>query len=500
MPLLLLLLLGGTIAAGIALSRKTVPAELTASMQVMLSRYAVQGPRGEWVFKPDVALGIVRTLAAQTYTFDSQSDPTRIKINPVPSGAPPSADLSALGWARTQNSQLTIMAPVYMAESSSADRFLQAAPPGQESQQPQLYCVLAYPGVLAAGTPPPGSPAPAVPGATPTIVPVPLAAAAAEVPSDLMALYTQLLQNGTDPNLMNSVAAELDAVGMHTAAELLRKAAASLSAVSPAPVVIGPGGLPPPPPPPPGPSVVQQAVQQAAAIVSSMTPLQKAAAAMNLLLNQHGYKQADQPIYKAFQQAAGLGADGFPGSGTMGKLISVLNSMGVQVAPVKVYPWHSAGGYDGVNAPTQAEWDGAIVAPPGASTYLDPGGSTWKKPGGATAIQNALNALQGSTNMQPASDTPFAPPGASPVQLAAVAMNNALAANGYRQSDQPLYRAFQSAAGTTSDGYPGTGTMGKLKSTLSTMGMSLAAVPIYPWRSTGGYDGVNAPTAAQWNQ
>jgi|SRR5579872_173145 len=96
----------------------------------------------------------------------------------------------------------------------------------------------------------------------------------------------------------------------------------------------------------------------------------------------------------------------------------------------------------------------------------------------------------------------------TPVQAAAIAMANALNAHGYRQADQGLYRAFQTAAKTTADGFPGTGTMALLKSVLSTMAppVPMPNVPIYPWRAktpsgaTGAaaYDGVNAPTYAQW--
>ena len=113
MPLVLLLLLGGAVAAGIALSRKGGSAEVDAAMGDKLAKYCTKGPGGEWVFKPDVALGITRTLAGQLYSYVSQSDPTRVIIRPDPTGAPPAADSSALGWARTQNAQMTIMAPVY---------------------------------------------------------------------------------------------------------------------------------------------------------------------------------------------------------------------------------------------------------------------------------------------------------------------------------------------------------------------------------------------------
>jgi peptidoglycan hydrolase-like protein with peptidoglycan-binding domain len=90
----------------------------------------------------------------------------------------------------------------------------------------------------------------------------------------------------------------------------------------------------------------------------------------------------------------------------------------------------------------------------------------------------------------------------TPLQAAAVAMASALNAHGYKLADQPIYKRFQSAAKTTADGYPGTGTMGLLRAALSTVGLPMPNVPIYPWRSkpgTTGYDGVNAPTWAQWS-
>jgi peptidoglycan hydrolase-like protein with peptidoglycan-binding domain len=104
---------------------------------------------------------------------------------------------------------------------------------------------------------------------------------------------------------------------------------------------------------------------------------------MNAALGAHGYKQADQPLYKAFQAAARLTADGYPGTGTMTALASVLQGMGVPMAPVRVYPWHSKPGmtgYDGVNAPTVAEWTGA-APPPVVPPVVPPGAPSMQKPG-----------------------------------------------------------------------------------------------------------------------
>jgi hypothetical protein len=103
-------------------------------------------------------------------------------------------------------------------------------------------------------------------------------------------------------------------------------------------------------------ALYQQALSQGAA--ASAPSLQASAIAMNNALLAHGYKQADQGLYRAFETAAGLTPDGFPGTNTMGKLQQVLSAAGVQMAPVKIYPWLASGTYDGVNAPTMAEWTG----------------------------------------------------------------------------------------------------------------------------------------------
>lgn len=106
-----------------------------------------------------------------------------------------------------------------------------------------------------------------------------------------------------------------------------------------------------------------------------------AAQAMNASLLAHGYKQADQPVYKAFQRAANLPVDGFPGLHTMAVLAQVLRGAGQTLAPVKQYPWSSSGPYDGVNAPTTAEWKGTAPTPtvptvplPGAPGTMPTGG------------------------------------------------------------------------------------------------------------------------------
>jgi len=128
-----------------------------------------------------------------------------------------------------------------------------------------------------------------------------------------------------------------------------------------------------------------------------------AATAMNSALSAHGYKQADQGLYAAFQRSMGITADGYPGTGTMGKLKAVLASAGIPMAAVPVYPWR-AGAYDGVNAPTQSSWSGASAtpAPPAVAPPPPPssGGIAPPPPapsGGGTAPAASAPAAGGST-------------------------------------------------------------------------------------------------------
>jgi hypothetical protein len=134
--------------------------------------------------------------------------------------------------------------------------------------------------------------------------------------------------------------------------------------------VVVPSAAPPPAYVPPSPVAVAPVqsvpmVQQASYVPTvQLSGVQQAAVDMANALTTHGYKQADQGLYKAFQSATGGTADGFPGLGTMGKLDSVLASAGLPPPAVKRYPWHSmpgTSGYNGVNAPTWAEWSGPVT-------------------------------------------------------------------------------------------------------------------------------------------
>lgn len=130
-----------------------------------------------------------------------------------------------------------------------------------------------------------------------------------------------------------------------------------------------------------------------------------------------------------------------------------------------------------------------LVIPPAAASLHSP-----PPPAQVTTL------LGTKDNVRPMSpQPPSAPVDSSIQQMAAVAMNAALGAHGYKKADMPLYMAFQRAAGLTVDGLPGTNTMNKLATVLVGAGVNMANVKDYPWHSTGAYDGVNAPTAQDWN-
>lgn len=148
-----------------------------------------------------------------------------------------------------------------------------------------------------------------------------------------------------------------------------------------------------------------------------------AATAMNTALSVHGYKAADQPLYMAFQRSVGLKADGFPGTGTMSKLQSVLASAGIPMANVKVYPWR-AGAYDGVNAPSQTEWTGAPA--PASQTAQAAAQTAQAAAKAADSAQTATAATQAATAAAAAANTAAAaaataPPADKPAADAAAA-------------------------------------------------------------------------------
>jgi peptidoglycan hydrolase-like protein with peptidoglycan-binding domain len=203
------------------------------------------------------------------------------------------------------------------------------------------------------------------------------------------------------------------------------------------------------------------------------TPLQAAALAMASALNAHGYKMADQPVYKAFQSAAKTTPDGFPGTGTMGLLRSALASIipPVPMPNVPIYPWKAApgtSGYDGRNAPTWAQWSGQAPAPvvvvtPGAPVFDPavtpamgppaavqpyPGTGAWQT--NAPYIARYQSALTYLSSMNPA----FDPHGVD---------------GKYGPNTAAAVKAFQAAHGLTQDGEAGAQTAAALDAAMGSV-------------------------------
>jgi hypothetical protein len=90
------------------------------------------------------------------------------------------------------------------------------------------------------------------------------------------------------------------------------------------------------------------------------TELKRTAHTMNAAIAQNGYSAADVPIYQAFQTAAGLKADGWPGQGTYNALVAALKT--IPETPSSNlnpnYTFMNPPGWNGVSAPTTTQWWG----------------------------------------------------------------------------------------------------------------------------------------------
>jgi murein L,D-transpeptidase YcbB/YkuD len=178
-----------------------------------------------------------------------------------------------------------------------------------------------------------------------------------------------------------------------------------------------------------------------------LTSTQKTALQMNVALASHGYKQADMPLYQAFQSAVSLPADGYPGPTTMARLKGALSTVpGIAMAPVRIYPWATkpgTSGYDGINAPTWLEWTGA--ASPIAPAPPAPPVPIAAAPPVPVPLSQVPAAVAAPGMTHAAYDAPTA---------AAVVMNAALHTNSYNRADQPIYKAFQATQGMTLQALP----------------------------------------------
>jgi peptidoglycan hydrolase-like protein with peptidoglycan-binding domain len=127
----------------------------------------------------------------------------------------------------------------------------------------------------------------------------------------------------------------------------------------------------------------------------------------------------------------------------------------------------------------------------------------------ATGVIAAILLLkEKSANAAPNSlpPGPSGPQPTTPIQVAAQAMAQALQTNGYRMTDQPIYKAFQSAAGLTQDGFPGTNTMTALGNSLKSYGAAYPftdgatgqTIVVYSWPASGSYGDGNHPPTSEW--
>jgi len=131
--------------------------------------------------------------------------------------------------------------------------------------------------------------------------------------------------------------------------------------------------------------------------------------------------------------------------------------------------------------------------------------------GTAVAAAAVVAAVLLLKNKSAAAATP--PPGvlppaggpSTPIQTAAVAMNDAITNDGYVASDSypgGPYQNFQSAAGLTVDGYPGTKTYNALIAALASINPPVAPSPNlnpnYTFAAATGFDGSHAPYPEVW--
>jgi len=218
-------------------------------MQAMKSKFTTTGPRGEHVFRPDAAKGILGALAGMTHSYPNPRDPSLIQIHPEPSGLPPAPVLSAANWVKAQNRNMSVMAPLYLPVPTGAEKYLRLAPPGHEAElAKQGYAVLLYANTLgrrAAGHPPTGLP-PTVPRKSQP-VPTPVSKAFAELPEELHEGFNKILKRSIDPLKGQKIASDFSRAGLANAADVIASKTQNAIAQS----ALGlPSGIYQPPPPP----------------------------------------------------------------------------------------------------------------------------------------------------------------------------------------------------------------------------------------------------------
>jgi hypothetical protein len=70
-----------------------------------------------------------------------------------------------------------------------------------------------------------------------------------------------------------------------------------------------------------------------------------------------------------------------------------------------------------------------------------------------------------------------------------------MAWHGYRRTDVPIYKRAQAALRLSPDGLPGPATMSAMQNYLTSRGIPMPHVPVYPFHA---FDGISGPAMKDW--
>ena len=238
--------------------RKKSADEVGAAMEDLAAKVASQGPRGEWVFKADVAKQVARDLTQYTFSYPDAGDSTLIAIHSNLTHAAIAADKSALAWATRMNQTKSVLAMLTLTTPQNAlqKHYLRAVDPGKESQYGGTgggggYAVLAYAGAIPRNTPLPGTPVGSVLGEVP-MAPGDEAVITTEMPGNLSAAVVDAVRNGSSSASLRDLAKKLAAENYPKSAAIVLRRAAELDAIGPPKSASNTTPTPPPPAAVPG--------------------------------------------------------------------------------------------------------------------------------------------------------------------------------------------------------------------------------------------------------
>lgn len=219
-------------ALGYALYKRSAPG-LAKAMNELAKKYATTSQRGERVFRPDIAGGIVAALPSRFYTWPDSKEPRVVEVVTNKKGGPTPVDLSAENWARLMNVTQSILCTLASAETnSSSPTLLRACPPGLENQYAgdgMMYAVLLYAGTYDKHLGAPGVEPPNIVPDSPLPVDA-LESVRLELEDypELLAEFMRLLQEGEDADAIDRFAGELERDTFTAAPAILRRRAADI--------------------------------------------------------------------------------------------------------------------------------------------------------------------------------------------------------------------------------------------------------------------------------